>query len=97
MGDAISNIMIFEEEKEKEYRSLSAGIGDKDNLVVYGVDAGPSVKSSHGDWDYEYWLTVPGKYKDTILLHLMKERFNSFSEIQSWLMNKNIECRRGFM
>jgi len=38
-----------------------------------------------GDWDYEYWLTIPEKFKETIMLNLIKDRFSSVHEIKEWL------------
>lgn len=38
-----------------------------------------------GDWDYEYWLTIPEKFKETIMLNLIKDRFSSVHEIKIWL------------
>jgi hypothetical protein len=97
MSEKITGITILEEKTGEESRVITAGISSKSDLVVYGVDAGPSVEKSHGDWDYEYWLTVPGEYKDTILFLLLKERFTSFLEIQAWLSRNGIKYQRGFM
>ncbi|MCP4372489.1 MAG: hypothetical protein GY797_30945 [Deltaproteobacteria bacterium] len=36
-------------------------------------------------WIYEYWLTIPEKFKETIMLNLIKERFSSVHEIKKWL------------
>jgi hypothetical protein len=33
------------------------------------------VERMRGDWDYEYSVTVPATWKDTALLHLVKNRF----------------------
>lgn len=69
---------------------LVAKIGDDGRLVLEGYDAGSMVEALWGDSDYEYWLTVDKKYKDTILLHLIKERFADDPEFRDWLIGKGI-------
>ena len=63
------------------------GPGD---LVLDGADAGPAVEEFWGDWDYEYSLTVPAAWKDTVLLHLMKERFTETTPFQEWCEARGI-------
>ncbi len=97
MSEKITSIRILEETSGEERRVQTVAIEKNGDLVVYGLDSGPFVEKYHGDGDYEYWFTVPGEYKDTILLLLLKERFSSFLEIQTWLTSKGIKSERGFM
>ena len=57
----------------------------KGDLVIDGCDAGELAEEMFGDWDYEYWLTIPEKFKETIMLNLIKDRFSSVHEIKKWL------------
>jgi hypothetical protein len=40
--------------------------------------------------DYEYDVTISKEWKDTVLLHLAKERFKTVSEFKKWLDEKEI-------
>jgi len=48
-----------------------AKISEKGDLVIDGCDSGELAKEMFGDWDYEYWLTIPEKFKETIMLNLI--------------------------
>ena len=81
----IKKIIIKYIKYKDGYSDLFAEISEKGDLVVDGCDAGELVEEMFGDWDYEYWLTIPEKFKDTIMLHLIKDRFSSVHEIEKWL------------
>jgi hypothetical protein len=55
------------------YTELEVRIDPNGDLVLDGVDAGPGVKASTGDWDYEYWTTVPAASRADVLQHLASE------------------------
>ncbi|MBI4165859.1 MAG: hypothetical protein HY508_09015 [Acidobacteria bacterium] len=78
---------------------LNAGINERGDLELEGQDLGASVEAHWGDSDYEYWVVVPKDYKDTVLLWLLKERFDATpqtsplkndSEFMEWLKAKGI-------
>ena len=48
------------------------------------------VREFWGDFDYEYWITIKEDYKDTMLLHLLKEKFDNQDALKEWLKEKNI-------
>jgi len=72
------------------YSSLDVRIDDSGNLVLDGADAGEYVRQFWGDWDYEYSETVPASWKDTVLLHLMKERFTETTAFREWCNERRI-------
>ena len=81
----IKKVIIKDEKYEDGYSELLAKISEKGDLVIDGCDAGELAKEMFGDWDYEYWLTIPEKFKETIMLNLIKDRFSSVDEIKKWL------------
>lgn len=86
----IREIVMSEVRTEKDYSKLIAKIDDDGDLVLEGYDIGETPKKYWGDSDYEYWLTVNKDYKDTILLWLIKERFEDDSHFKDWLDEKGI-------
>lgn len=80
---------------------LDASIDGTSSLVVRGEDTGPSVQMVWGTSHYDYWLKVEGGFKDSVLLWLLKERFNggngfrSDAEFREWLLQKGIPCSFG--
>lgn len=48
---------------------------------------------SHYAGDSDYMRTVSAEYKDTMLLWLVKERFETDSEFDQWLTDKEIPSR----
>ena len=57
---------------------------DDGQLVLEGVDAGKFVGDVWGTEDYEFSETVPAAWRDTVLLHLMAERFDKTSDFKKW-------------
>ena len=66
----IKKVIIKDEKYEDGYSELIAKISEKGDLVFDGCDAGELAEEMLGDWDYEYWLTIPEKFKETIMLNL---------------------------
>jgi tRNA isopentenyl-2-thiomethyl-A-37 hydroxylase MiaE len=84
-------IVLRDEKWEKnEHHVLKAVIKENGDLVFEGVDMGDSVKERFDDFDFEYWHTIEAKNIDTLLLHLIKEKFGEISEVLKWLKRKNI-------
>lgn len=89
----ITEVTLRDQEGKNISVKLSARIDEKGNLVLYGYDCGDRVKEFWGaSDDYEYWLTIPKEYKDTVLLWLIKDRFDSDETFRTWLESKGIPC-----
>ncbi len=88
----IGKLLMYDIQTEDGYNTLSVTAQGGDVYFV-GVDAGQDIKARYGDWDYEYWMTVPKEYKDTMLLYLLKEHFSHFDEMKSWIESKNIPTK----
>ena len=78
-------ITLRREQSDTGISELKAQINAQGDLVFAGYDSGPQVERYLGDWDFEYWVTVPAAYKDTLLLHLLRDRFQSVHEVRAWL------------
>lgn len=68
-------------------------IGEDGALAWEHYDAGPSTKAVYGDYDLEIIFWVAKDYKDTVLLHLIAERFKDREEFSAWLRSKNIPAQ----
>jgi len=64
----IKKVILKDEKYEDGYSELLAKNSENGDLVIDGCDAGELAKEMFGDWDYEYWLTIPEKFKETIML-----------------------------
>ena len=75
-------------------RFLDAEINESGDLVFSGQDLGPIVEGVLGDSDYEYWLTIKSRDKDSVLIALMeiffKEHKIPFNEFRELLESKEI-------
>ena len=54
---------------------IDATIDDAGDLVFSGQDIGEAPSEYVGDSDYEYWLTIPAREKDSVLLALVERLF----------------------
>lgn len=89
----VSELTIRHEEFPGGYRDLKVWFGGDGYLVMDAVDAGEHIRKITGDWDYEYSVTVPQEWTQTVLLHLLKERFSAdapTSDFMAWLKSKDI-------
>lgn len=86
----IDRIVLIDTRRQDLSVELVARIDEQGNLALEGVDRGEWVTEQTGDWDYEYWLKVTREWKDTVLLHLLRERFENDSEFRKWLDDKGI-------
>lgn len=61
-----------------------------------GQDIGQAPAKIFGDSDYEYWLTVPEKEKDRLLLALIEKHYAGncglISELRDLMAAKGIPC-----
>jgi len=58
-----------------------ASIEANGSLMVLTADGGASVESFWGDDDYEYWVTVAPKDKDSVILALMAKCYEGDAEV----------------
>ncbi len=86
----INQINLLDTEIEGGKSYLDAIIKENGELVLEGCDNGEMVREFWGDFDYEYWITIKKDYKDTMLLHLLKEKFDNQESLKEWLKEKNI-------
>jgi hypothetical protein len=63
------------------HHTLDAHINDKGELVIDGRDFGSNVEALWGDDDYEFTWSIAPEWKDTVLLHLLRERFEAEAQM----------------
>lgn len=95
MTNKIKGLTIWEKKNDNYSGYLKVSIKDDDNLEMLGLDMGGMVGEFWGGEDYEYWLTIDKEHKDTILLWLIKERFDNDIKFKEWLDSKNIPSEFG--
>jgi hypothetical protein len=79
------------------YSEMHVRVGDKGELVLDACDAGQHIKERMGDWDYEYWVTVPAAYKDSVLLHAIKALgFDDVTPFSEWCAARGIPAQFSF-
>jgi hypothetical protein len=76
------------------YIRLDLVINDTGDLMMEGQDFGSAVEETFGSDEYEYFVSVPKKYKDWLLLNLVKEVFAEkaapSAAFMEWLEKKKI-------
>jgi hypothetical protein len=90
MSEPIRELVIFHERVADGYSELKANINEQGGVVMDGADGGEHIRKMVGDWDAEYWVTVSPAWKDTLLLHLLKDKFTSTSAFMAWLKEREI-------
>lgn len=90
MSGPITELILYSHKSPEMTSTLTAKIKENGDLVLEGYDLGKRARELFGDSDYEYWLTIPAQYKDTVLLWLIKERFETSSDFMTWLKDKGI-------
>jgi hypothetical protein len=68
-------------------------VNDRGDLVFEGSDTGATVEQFCGGTDYDFTLTVPAAWKDTMLLHLIKDRFADTAPLREWCTERGIPCQ----
>ena len=64
------------------HRSVGANIMPNGDLVISGLDWEPDEMMIG---DHEYSVTIEARYKDSVLLLLLKEQFADFRPAKAWL------------
>jgi hypothetical protein len=59
------SILLHKEERKDIGREVCARM-DTNSLVIDGCDWGDLVERWHGDWDYEYFLTIKDEHMDCL-------------------------------
>lgn len=80
-----------------EHGYAKAEITAEGALEISGVDSGPVVENFFGDDDIEWWVTIPAEYKDSVLLHLLKDKFErdpSPTTFQKCLAERGVPCEK---
>ena len=67
------------EGEKKEIRSLNLVLEADGTIQIAGIDAGPFVEEMQGDWDYEYWLTIPPSAIPKLAFALLKKIYTGKS------------------
>lgn len=88
--EKLDSITIWDIYRDKNHYILTAEIKENGDLFLEGQDLGPDVLEWFGDSDYEYFYTIKQEWKDTVLLHLLAEKFTLSDTPQMWLKRKNI-------
>ena len=75
MSSSKSKTVQLYEERGETSRYIDATITEDGDLVITGQDVGKAPREFWGDEDYEFWVHVPAKYKDDVLLTLIKKLY----------------------
>jgi len=67
-------VQLYERRGETS-RYIDAEITEDGDLVIFGQDVGKTPREFWGDADYEFWVHVPAKYKDDVLLALLEKLY----------------------
>jgi hypothetical protein len=86
----IKRITLWTNRTEKDFSTLEAMIDDDGDLLLEGYDEGETPQNFWGDEDYEYWWVIKKKHKSKILRLLVKEQFDTDSDLKKWLNEKGI-------
>jgi hypothetical protein len=82
------------------HHTLGAYIDKDGDLVIDGCDFGSNVERLWGDSDYEFAWHIASEWKDTVLLNLLKERFEAEPEwvehetlFKEWLTSHGVPTK----
>jgi hypothetical protein len=90
----LTDIALFEIKDEGGFRRDLVHVRDDGSLNFDSFDCG---KFSNDMWggDFEYSLDIDAKWKDTLLLILLKERFSAIKDFREWAQSKEIPYTEG--
>ncbi len=98
MNDIVKRVSLVEVRGETTIL-IDAEIDEKGDLVIFGHDIGKAPKEFWGDSDYEYWVTVPSKEKDKLLLAILEDMYKddpfTVSKFRDFLSRKGIKSESG--
>ncbi len=84
-------IVIYKHTFGKDETSTLESYIKDGELVIEGYDNGEAVKETFGDWDYEYWIKAKIADCPKDILGILKNNFNSSSEIMHWMKDNDIK------
>ncbi len=85
----VTSLTVGEVEKEGYRGKIDISIKENGDLDMGLFEFGEMVEKYKGG-DYEYDLVVAKEDKDSVLLHLIKEKFENTSGFKKWLEEHNI-------
>jgi hypothetical protein len=86
----INEIEITKTDNKEVYVRIYCKIEYNGNIKYKSYTVGGITKDYIGHDDYEVEVEVKNEYKDTVLLKLIADRFNSESEFMNWLGEQKI-------
>lgn len=81
--EPIKSVSFISPETHNVKRSVGASIKDSEDLLIDGMDWGM-------EHDYEYSMTIEARFKDSVLLLLLKDKFADFPEAKKWLEEQGV-------
>jgi hypothetical protein len=81
---------LRDERNGRDTRHLEGSLDAAGDLVLSGQDLGPEVRKFFGTDEYEYFYRIPARYKDTLLLKLLKEKLDEGVTLDDWLNEHGI-------
>ena len=86
----ITKIEIVKTENDQSSTILSAKISDDGDLIIDDYFIGKFAQEVYDHDDSESFVKVKKDFKNTLLLLLLKERFQANSELRDWLSLNNV-------
>jgi hypothetical protein len=92
MGEPLTTLCVFDQIVGDDNYRLDVSLTDDDGLLISGHDAGPGVGCLwQGSDRHTYWVCLDKADKDSMLLHLLRERYRDRDfEIMTWLKSRGI-------
>jgi len=83
--DKITSILIDKRENDRGVTRLSSEISDDGNLIINDYFIGPAAQEFYGHDDVDSFVKIKKIHKDSLLLLLLRDRFEKISELREWL------------
>lgn len=90
MIDPVKKVTLKDDFINDTHISVDVYVNESGDLVIDGYDRGKAAEQIWNDSDYEYITTIKSKFKDTVLLLLIKEKFKDSSDFREWLETNGI-------
>jgi hypothetical protein len=88
--EPLTSVTIARTSGDHVRSTLWAIIQDDGKIEYERSDYGPLVEEVWGRDEYEYNVTVPSEFKDTVLLLLVAEHFADDKAFREWLEAKGV-------
>ena len=93
--EKIDGIIICKSDDGKDSQSETVVIGDNGDVCADVIDRGELVMKCFGFSEHRDWYAVSKEWKDTLLLLLIKDRFERVYDFRDWLKEKEIPFESG--